>query len=80
MSMARSMTDPADPTLTLAQLERAINRARQAQPSLGHESSLNRDVALLGHVYGRLIWRQRSVFRRSDLDRDEQEALTRWFG
>ena len=68
----------ADVPVPLSQLERAINRARQAQPSQGFEAALAQDVSALGRVYGRLIWRRVAAFRRADLDGDELAAWDRW--
>ncbi len=70
------MTDEANEPL--ARLEQAINRARQAAPAQGAEAALNRDVAILGELYGRLIWRRQPGFRLAELDADEQAAFARW--
>jgi len=70
-------TDP-DPYQPLALLEQAINRARQASPAQGAEAALGREVAVLGNLYGRLIWRREAGFRLSDLDDEESEAYQRW--
>ncbi len=67
-----------DTPVPLSQLERAINRARQAQPSQGFEAALAQDVSALGRIYGRLIWRRVAAFRRADLDDDERGAWDRW--
>ena len=70
------MTD--EPTEPLARLEQAINRARQAAPAQGVEAALGKDVAILGDLYGRLIWRRQAGFRLSELDADERAAFARW--
>ena len=72
-------TDP-DAFLPLATLERAINRARQASPARGAEAALGQDVAVLGNLYGRLIWRREAGVRLADLDDDERAAFERWSG
>ncbi len=64
--------------MPLAQLERAINRARQAQPAQGYEAALAEDVALLGRVYGRLIWRRAATLQLGEFDEDERAAWDRW--
>lgn len=70
-------TDP-DSFQPLAVLERIINRARQAAPALGAEAALSRDVAVLGDLYGRLIWRREAGFRLVELDEAERAAVLRW--
>ena len=70
--------DDPDPFQPLALLERAINRARQAAPAQGAEAALGRDVAVLGNLYGRLIWRRETGFRLSGIEEDEREAYRRW--
>ena len=62
----------------LARLEQAINRARQAMPAQGAEAALGKDVATLGDLYGRLIWRGLPGFRLAELEDDEREAFERW--
>jgi hypothetical protein len=64
--------------MPLARLERAINRARQAEPAQGHEAALAKDVALLGRVYGRLIWRRAATLQLAEFDEDERAAWDRW--
>lgn len=78
--MATDSDSDSDPLQPLARLERAINRARQAAPAQGAEAALGRDVAVLGRLYGRLIWRRESGFRLSDIEDDECEAYRRWQG
>lgn len=72
------MATDTDPPQPLALLEQAINRARQASPAQGAEAALSREVAVLGNLYGRLIWRRASGFRLSDLDDEERQAYQRW--
>ncbi|MGE0797815.1 MAG: DUF3717 domain-containing protein [Lautropia sp.] len=66
------------PMIPIADLERSINRARSAHPASGSEASLSSDVALLGALYGRLIYRNRVEFAEAELTDMERMALARW--
>ena len=68
----------AEITITITQLEDAINRARTRTPSTGNESSLSADVAALGAVYGRLIFRNGLTVEVATLSERERDALGRW--
>ena len=64
--------------ITVSELESAINRARVAQPASGTESSLTREVATLGALYGRLIWERREAVEIDALSDAERVALSLW--
>lgn len=65
-------------TLTLTELEAAINRARGAQPATGAESALTLEVATLAALYGRMIWARVDAVPWSALNEAEQMALRLW--
>jgi hypothetical protein len=64
--------------LSIGELEAAINRARAAQPASGPESSLTREVATLGALYGRLIWAHLEGVDIETLTDAERVALQLW--
>ena len=65
-------------TVSITDLEAAINRARAAQPASGPESALTREVALLAALYGRMIWERRDSTEFNTLSTAEQLALQSW--
>jgi hypothetical protein len=65
-------------TVTITELETAINRARTAQPASGPESSLGREVALLAGLYGRMIWERQDSLDLDALSDRERSALQSW--
>ncbi len=65
-------------TVTIIELEQAINKARQAQPAEGIESTLPRDVARLADVYGELIFSGHKAFDLDSLTPPSKESLIRW--
>lgn len=64
--------------ITIADLEAAINRARAAQPARGVEHALSSDVALLGGLYGRMIFERATELPVDALSDAEQVALLNW--
>lgn len=64
--------------IPIAQLEAAINRARNALPASGNEAALSRDVALLAALYGRMIFEGRSTLDLEELEDGEQVVLLQW--
>lgn len=64
--------------MTIGQIEAAINRARRAQPAVGHEASLSADVALLANIYGLMIYRRQDEQLLAELDPGHRDALLRW--
>lgn len=67
-------------SVSITDLEAAINRARAAQPASGPESALTREVALLAALYGRMIWERRDSTEFNNLSTAEQLALQSWMG
>lgn len=65
-------------TLSIGQLERAINRARAVEPSQGTEAALSRDVGVLAGVYGRMIYLRVDEMPWSALEERERAVLVRW--
>lgn len=65
-------------TITIAQLERAINRARAVEPSQGTEAALSRDVGVLAGVYGRMIYFRAEALDWNALEERERAVLVRW--
>ncbi|MFK7962970.1 MAG: DUF3717 domain-containing protein [Burkholderiaceae bacterium] len=64
--------------ISITDLELAINRARQTEPSVGHEAALSSDVSLLADLYGELIFRGHRAFKADSVTLDHQKALARW--
>jgi hypothetical protein len=64
--------------ITIAQLEQAINRARDAHPASGREFALATEVSLLGTLYGALIFRGQAYVDLDDLPEPQRSALSRW--
>lgn len=64
--------------IAIGEIEAAINRARGAEPALGIEARLSPDVAVLGALYGRLIWARARSIDPAQLVPREREALERW--
>jgi hypothetical protein len=64
--------------LSISQLEAAINRARAGAPAHGPEGKLSADVAILGRLYGDLIYRRAVVLDVEALSDEEQLVLLRW--
>ncbi|NCW18039.1 MAG: DUF3717 domain-containing protein [Betaproteobacteria bacterium] len=66
------------PMIYLQHLESAINRARAANPASGADARLHADVAVLGAIYGQMIYlRLRSMALRA-LSPRELEVWQRW--
>ena len=64
--------------LSIGQIEAAINRARSALPSTGHEAALSMDVALLADVYGLMIYQRLDEIRLAELDDEHRAVALRW--
>ncbi len=64
--------------VTIAALERAINRAREASPATGNHAALDPEVGVLAAIYGELIFRGHKAFDLDSLTPTEQQALERW--
>ena len=64
--------------ISIGDLESAINRARAAQPASGAEGSLTREVAVLGGLYGRLIWERADGIDVGVLSDAQRVALELW--
>lgn len=65
-------------TISIGQLERAINRARAVEPSQGTEAALSRDVGVLAGVYGRMIYLRVDEMPWNALEERERAVLVRW--
>jgi len=65
--------------ISLQQLEEAINDARSCHPATGSDARLHPDVALLGAVYGAMIFRRVKQLDPASLDPEQRVALDRWF-
>ncbi len=65
-------------SLSIGQLERAINRARAIEPAQGTESALSRDVAVLAGLYGRMIYLRMDQIAWNALEEREHAVLVRW--
>ena len=65
-------------TITIHELETAINRARAAQPATGSHASLSADVALLADVYGGMIYGRRDSVVLEELSLAQREVVGRW--
>jgi len=65
-------------TVTITDLELAINRARQGEPAAGTEAALSADVSLLADLYGELIFRGHRAFKADSVSQAHQAALQRW--
>ena len=65
-------------TITIHELETAINRARAAQPATGSHASLSADVALLADVYGGMIYGRRDSVAMEELSLAQREVIGRW--
>ena len=76
VSSALSSSQPQP--IGIGELEAAINRARLAQPASGVEAVLAREVAVLGSLYGRLIWERRTTVAWHELSDGERVALRLW--
>ena len=76
VSSALSTSQPQP--IAIGELEAAINRARLAQPASGVEAVLAREVAVLGSLYGRLIWERRTAVAWDELSDGERMALRLW--
>ncbi len=68
----------AGDTLTIAELEALINQVRAAAPATGSEQTLSQDVALLGALYGRMIFRRADAVPIDALSDRQRAALSRW--
>jgi hypothetical protein len=65
-------------TLTIGQLEHAINRARVEAPSQGIEAALSYDVGVLAGLYGRMIHLRLDGIDWTALEPRERTVLERW--
>jgi hypothetical protein len=66
------------PIVPVAELEAAINRARDAQPARGHEGTLSPDVARLADLYGKMIAAHAEAFNSDRIDPATWEVFQRW--
>ena len=68
--------------LTLADLETAINKARQAlqnsSPNVGDEDPVQIDLSVLAGLYGKMIYYQQISLPMELLSDTEQIALLTW--
>ena len=68
--------------LTLADLETAINKARQAlqnsSPNVGDEDPIQMDLSVLAGLYGKMIYYQQISLPMELLSDTEQIALLTW--
>lgn len=64
--------------ISISQLEQAINAARSAGPSKGHEAALTDDVAMLADIYGELIFRQHKNFDADSLSAEIRDVVLHW--
>lgn len=79
--MTAQNSDPASPALrvvTIGELEAAINRARAAQPAVGAEAVLSREVSVMAKLYGRMIWERQPDLSWDALTDAERVALQLW--
>jgi Protein of unknown function (DUF3717) len=63
----------------MGELEQAINRARAAAPSVGNEASLSAEVAVLGGLYGRMIFEGAQQVAIDALSVNEKSVLSLYF-
>jgi Protein of unknown function (DUF3717) len=68
--------------LTLADLETAINKARQAlehsSPKIGDDDPIQVDLSVLAGLYGKMIYYQQTSIPMELLSDTEQIALLTW--
>lgn len=64
--------------ISITQLELAINAARYAAPSMGQESALSDDVAILADIYGELIYRGHKNFDADSLPVKARDVVLQW--
>lgn len=64
--------------ITIAQLEAAINAARQHSPARQSGQALPNDVNVLAEIYGELIYKGHRAFDLDSLNAAQQTALERW--
>jgi len=64
--------------ISLQQLEEAINRARSSHPATGTDACLHPDVAVLGGIYGEMIFRRLKLLNPALLGESQREVLARW--
>ena len=69
----------APDTLSLTDLERAINFWRKRHPSTGEEQRLCAEANALAEPYALAIVTHRDTLRRDELDPEAQTALDAWF-
>jgi len=67
-----------NPTLTLAELEAAINDWRRRSPSTGDELSLSPQVAALAEPYARMIFEHLKALDEQTLSPAAQQAIAVW--
>jgi hypothetical protein len=69
----------APDTLSLTELERAINFWRKRHPSTGEEQRLCAEANALAEPYALAIVTHRDTLRRDEFSPDAQAALDAWF-
>lgn len=62
----------------IADIEAAINVARQHEPARGSEAALSADVAVLAAIYGEMIWFRRSSVSLAELTDAQRAVFERW--
>ena len=65
-------------TITLPELEAAINFWRQRSPSIGEELRLCAQASSLATPYALMIIQRRAQMRVNDMPEKAQAALTEW--
>jgi hypothetical protein len=65
-------------TISIAQVEAAINRARTAHPACGAESVLSLELSALAGLYGRMIYERLDRVDVEPLSAAERVALELW--
>ncbi len=65
-------------TVTIAEIEQAINFWRARSPSVGEELRLCQEAAALATPYAYLIMTHRREVALDDLDADARQAIEGW--
>jgi len=65
-------------TITLPELEQAINYWRSRSPSVGEDQKLCREAAALATPYAYLIMTHRRELDLADLDDPARQAIAAW--
>jgi hypothetical protein len=80
MTLASSPGGPPGPdTLTLTELERAINFWRKRHPSTGEEQRLCAEANALAEPYAIAIVTHQTTLQRDSLGAEAQAALDAWY-